>query len=39
VQEQEAMIAQLEKQIKAMNAGLQRMSAQIALNKPTSQTV
>jgi hypothetical protein len=39
VQEQGAMIAQQQKQIEALSAGLQKVSAQVALSKPASQTV
>jgi hypothetical protein len=38
VQEQGATIARLQKQIEALTAGLQRVSAQIELSKPTPQT-
>jgi hypothetical protein len=36
---QEAMIARQQKQIGSLTAGLQKVSAQIELSKPTSQTV
>jgi hypothetical protein len=39
VQEQGATIARLEQQIEALNAGLQKVSAQLELNKPAPQTV
>ena len=39
VQEQGAMIAQLQGQIKALTAGLQKVSAQLALSKPATQMV
>jgi hypothetical protein len=39
VQEQGATIARLEKQIEALTAGLQTLSAQIELSKPAPQTV
>jgi uncharacterized coiled-coil protein SlyX len=37
--EQEAMIAQQQKQIEALTSGLQRVSAQLELNKAAPQTV
>jgi hypothetical protein len=39
VQEQGATIARLQKQIEALTAGLQKVSAQLELNKPAPQTV
>jgi hypothetical protein len=39
VQEQGATIRRLEKQIEALTAGLQKVSAQLELNKPAPQTV
>jgi len=39
VQEQGATIKRLEKQIEALTAGLQKVSAQLELNKPAPQTV
>jgi hypothetical protein len=39
VQEQGATIARLEKQIEALTAGLQKVSAQLELSKPAPQTV
>jgi len=36
---QEAKIARQEKQIEALTAGLQKVSAQLELNKPATQTV
>jgi hypothetical protein len=39
VQEQGAMIALQQKQIEALTAGLQKVSAQIEVNKPAPQTV
>jgi hypothetical protein len=36
---QKAMIARQQKQIEALTAGLQKVSAQIELSKPTPQTV
>jgi hypothetical protein len=38
VQEQDAIIARQQKQIEALTAGLQKVSAQIELSKPTPQT-
>ena len=38
VREQGATIARLEKQIEALTAGLQKVSAQLELNKPAPQT-
>ena len=39
VQEQGATISRLEQQIEALTAGLQKVSAQLELNKPAPQTV
>ena len=39
VQEQGATIARLEKQIEALTAGLQKVSAELELSKPAPQTV
>ena len=39
VQEQGATIRRLEKQIEALTAGLQKVSAQLELNKPASQVL
>src|SRR5499425_3097011 len=39
VQEQSATIARLEKQVAALTAGLEKVSAQIQVTKPTAQTV
>jgi len=39
VQEQGATISRLEQQIEAPTAGLQKVSAQVELNKPAPQTV
>jgi hypothetical protein len=39
VQEQGATIAHLQKQIQALTAGLQKVSAQVELSKPATQTV
>jgi hypothetical protein len=39
VQELEANAARQQKQIEALTAGLQKVSAQLELNKPTQQTV
>ena len=39
MEEQEATIAKQQKQIDALNAGLQKVSAQVELNKPAPQTV
>jgi hypothetical protein len=39
VREQGATIARLEKQVEALTAGLQKVSAQLELNKPAPQTV
>ena len=39
VQEQGVTIARLEKQVEVLIAGLQRVSAQLELNKPAPQTV
>ncbi len=38
-EKQEATIAQLEKQIEALTAGLQKVSAQVGLRRPAPQTV
>ena len=38
-EKQEAMIARLEKQVEALTAGLQKVSAQLELRKPALQTV
>jgi len=38
-EEQEAMIARLENQVKALAVGLQKVSAQLELSKPALQTV
>jgi len=38
-EEQEAMIARLEKQVEALTAGLQKVSAQLELSKPQQQKV
>ena len=39
VQEQGAIIARQQKQIEALTAGLQKVSAQLELNQPAPQTV
>ena len=39
IEEQEAKIARQEQQIEALAAGLQRVSAQLELNKPAPRTV
>jgi hypothetical protein len=39
IEEQEAMIAQQQKQIEALTAGLRRLSAQLETSKPATQTV
>ena len=39
VQEQRAMIAQQQKAIEALTAGLQKVSAQLEVNKAAPQTV
>ena len=39
IEEQEATIARLQKQIDAVTAGLKKVSAQLELNKPAPQTV
>ena len=39
MQEQGATIIELKKQIEALTAGLQKVSAQLELNKPAPQTV
>ena len=39
MEEQGAMIAKQQKQIEALTAGLQKVSAQLELNKPAPQTV
>jgi uncharacterized coiled-coil protein SlyX len=36
---QEAMIAQQQRQIEALTAGLQKVSAQVEMNRPAPQTV
>jgi hypothetical protein len=38
VQEQEAIIARQQKQIEALSAGLQKVSAQLEASKPAPQT-
>ena len=38
-EEQEAMIARQQKQIEALTAGLQKVSAQLDVNKPAPQMV
>jgi hypothetical protein len=38
-EEQEATITRLQKQVGALTAGLQKVSAQLELSKPTRQTV
>ena len=38
-EEQEAMIARQQKQIKALTAGLQKVSAQLEVSRPAAQTV
>ena len=37
--EQQAMIARLEKQVEALTAGLRRVSAQLEVSKPAPRTV
>jgi trimeric autotransporter adhesin len=39
MEEQQAMIEQLEKQIETLTAGLQKVSAQLEASKPTPQVV
>ena len=39
LEEQEAKIARQEKQIEALTAGFQKVSEQLELNKPATQTV
>jgi len=39
IEEQEATIARLQKQIDAVTAGLQKVSAELELSKPAPQTV
>ena len=39
IEEQEAKIARQEKQIEALTAGLQKVSAQLEMNKPAPRTV
>jgi len=39
IEEQEATIARLQKQIDAVTAGLQKVSAQLEVSKPPPQTV
>jgi hypothetical protein len=39
IEEQGAMIAQQQKQIQALTAGLQKVSAQLETSKPATQTV
>ena len=39
IEEQEAKIARQEQQIEALTAGLQKVSAQLELDKPATQTV
>jgi hypothetical protein len=39
IEQQEAKIARQEKQIEALTAGLQKVSAQLELSKPATQTV
>ena len=39
VQEQGALIAKQQLQIEALTAGLQKVSVQVEMNKPTTQTV
>jgi hypothetical protein len=38
-EEQEATIAKLQKQVNALTAGLQKVSAQLEVSKPAAQTV
>ena len=38
-EDQQATISRLEKQVEALNAGLQKVSAQLELSKPAPQTV
>jgi len=39
VQEPGAIVARLQKQIEALTAGLQKVSAQLEVSKPAAQTV
>jgi hypothetical protein len=39
MEEQEATIAKQQKQIETLSSGLQKVSAQVELNKPAPQTV
>ena len=39
VQDLKAIVAEQQKQIKALTAGLQKVSAQLELNKPAPRTV
>jgi uncharacterized coiled-coil protein SlyX len=39
IEEQEATIARLQKQIDAVTAGLKKVSAQLEVSKPAQQTV
>jgi hypothetical protein len=39
VQEQGETIGRLQKQIEALTAGLEKVSAQVEMNKPAAQTV
>jgi uncharacterized coiled-coil protein SlyX len=39
VQEQGMLIARLQKQVEALTAGLQKVSAQIEMSRPTARTV
>jgi predicted nucleic acid-binding Zn-ribbon protein len=39
IEDQEATIARLQKQIDALTAGLQKVSAQLEVSRPASQTV
>jgi hypothetical protein len=39
IQEQDAIIARQQKQIEALTAGLQKVSAQLEMSKPAPQTV
>ena len=38
-EDQQATISRLEKQVEALSAGLQKVSAQLELSKPAPQTV
>jgi hypothetical protein len=38
-EEQEATIARLQKQVEALTAGLQKVSAEVEVSKPATQTV